>query len=311
MSTHATAQQLVDYVIGASSPADVSALEGHVSSCDDCRERLAAEAELELSLHEVAAAAPKPAMPLVHPPHPRLEQSLLAQPEPRRTHVLLPALLAASVTAALLAVGFLKVNGQPVVEPPPTPPTASAPQTAFAAEAFAPPDERTYVAPSTGTLRLQAQPPAKVHVDGVDRGWTPQTLEVEVGTHHVVFEHDAERKRYSVEVEAGADRRVYSRSSSAPVRSARRGFANRPLAADEGQLQIFAVPFAHVTIDGEEKGATPIMPLAVKAGEHRVTLKFNDRVYASDVKVEPGEVAVVKVDMREQKRAKSAKAATR
>jgi hypothetical protein len=59
MPDHVAASEIEEFVIGALTEDRRARFEEHVASCDECGERLAREARLELALVEVAAAAPR------------------------------------------------------------------------------------------------------------------------------------------------------------------------------------------------------------------------------------------------------------
>jgi hypothetical protein len=290
---HIEQADLAAYVMGETDAVDLEALFAHVAACDECMDRLADEARLELALHEVAERAPRPAAPLVHPPLPRVEAPLLSAEPPRRPPVLLPALLAGTAVAVLIAFGVVKVNGGPaspegesapvaIAAPPPPPPAPPEAPPALAAE-------------DKALLSVNAKPWARVLLDGEDVGVTPLRLSVNAGRYEMVLvdrgEH--ERKKIAVRVAPGERRSVahnFNRDRVAE-RSAE--------LAETGELDVRAFPYATIYVGEERLGTTPMRPLRLKVGRHKIrlenpTLGTHERV----VQVERGKTLRLKVDMR-------------
>jgi serine/threonine-protein kinase len=96
----------------------------------------------------------------------------------------------------------------------------------------------------TGSIKVTANPPAKVYLDGSRRGHqTPYTFTgVTVGTHKLTFSHATlGRVTKSVQVQANK------------VLTVSHTFANM------GKLSVNAKPFGDVYVDGKKRGSTPCM----------------------------------------------------
>jgi hypothetical protein len=139
---------------------------------------------------------------------------------------------------------------------------------------------------SSGRLLLNTKPAVEVQVDGRVVGRTPLAgpLPLTPGKHTVRLVNRAlgVMHKEEVHIEVGKTNRLH------------RVFRT-------GTVQVYAMPFGEVFIDGVSKGLTPLDgPIEVYEGEHaiRVTCSLNGKEKRRKVKVEPGRQLVVKFDLR-------------
>ena len=146
----------------------------------------------------------------------------------------------------------------------------------------------------TGTLLLDATPRARVFVDDISRGLTPVRVDVAAGLHRVRFEGDGTAKSLDVEVTAGQElsrsvdlsgsgpglalvtaRVPAPRPASLPARSAAEPTrpAPAPVAAASGTVNVNALPWAEVWLDGRHIGETPLANVKTSVGTHEILLR--------------------------------------
>ena len=132
-----------------------------------------------------------------------------------------------------------------------------------------------------GVLSLSAAPVAAVTVDGKPRGRTPLELSLPPGEHVVIFEDPTSGLRQT--------RKVTLAAGETKAESWKRGF-----------LSVRASPWGEVFINGESVGITPLPPIELTAGKHKLKVVNSEtrRENAREVEVFPGAEVVVKVDLR-------------
>jgi hypothetical protein len=159
--------------------------------------------------------------------------------------------------------------------PPPTDPPPAPPQVA------APP-----VAPvkKLGKLSVKSEPPAEVRLGDKLMGTTP--LDVEIPLDGPMALSLKKRGYATVEktLTPGPEMSVSEKLSPLP----------------KGRLTLNALPWAHVTIDGEKAPDTPILKMPITAGPHIIKLQCppTGREYKLPVLVNPDEDVRRVVDLR-------------
>lgn len=124
-----------------------------------------------------------------------------------------------------------------------------------AAPTKAVPSQESLLAPSKGVLTVDAKPWADVSVKGRNYGRTPQTInDLDVGTHTVRLDNpDYAPVEKRAKVTAKGSVKVFHEFGGS------------------GRLMINAKPWAHVYLDGDLKGQTPVS-FDVSPGEHVVRI---------------------------------------
>ena len=134
----------------------------------------------------------------------------------------------------------------------------------------------------TGALRLESEPSgAVVDIDGSPRGLTPITVELSPGTHAVVLTHGDDTQQISAAVTAGSTNTHHFRWASAPAAE-----------TAYGRLQVSSDPAgAPVTVDGEQRGVSPLTIDQLEPGDHQVVVQVLGRTHRRTVNVESGATA--------------------
>jgi hypothetical protein len=148
---------------------------------------------------------------------------------------------------------------------------------------------RRYVAPaaapSEGTLMVSTNPPgAHLIVDGVDKGETPVTVKLSPGTHGLELRGDGPPRLMPITMTAGAQLSQYIELPKA--------------AATMGQLQIHTEPAgARVSVDGIERGLSPVTVAPLSPGEHVVEVESDLGSVKQTVAIEAGITASLVVPL--------------
>ena len=134
----------------------------------------------------------------------------------------------------------------------------------------------------TVSLRLESEPSgAVVDIDGSPRGLTPLTVELSPGTHAVALTHGDDTQQISAAVTAGSASTHHFRWTSAPVTE-----------PGVGRLQVSSDPAgAAVTVDGEQRGVSPLTIDELAPGEHQVVVQVLGRTHRRTVSIESGATA--------------------
>lgn len=131
--------------------------------------------------------------------------------------------------------------------------------------------------PRIGTAVIASTPAgAEVYVDGARAGTTPLRLDIEAGRHDVELRFRGQRRTEQVTIERGAE---------TPVAWAMRRV---------GTIQIASTPAgARVTIDGHERGVTPLELNDLPEGAHVVQFESEEGSVTRRVDVDASIIAVV------------------
>ena len=223
----------------------------------------------EPSIALVSEATPVPVAPVVAftPPAVRWNDTPTAEPEPLSEPVVIeaetPWWRSARMVAALVAVAVA--------------------QTAFISWMATRPTENLG---GDGELVVQSRPEgATVVIDDREHGVTPLTVRVSPGTH-------------VLQVRAGsAEPRVIPLQIRAGVQPAQ--YVELQGVATTGVLEVRSEPSkARVTIDGRERGSTPLTLRDVAPGDYQVVLERAGWKSTQVVRVEPGGIAQLVVPIR-------------
>lgn len=136
-----------------------------------------------------------------------------------------------------------------------------------------------------GELVVQSRPvAARVSVDGEERGVTPLTLKLPSGAH-------------VLEVQSGkSEPRVIPLTIQAGVQTAQ--YIELQNVALTGGLDVRSdLPGARVTIDGQNRGTTPVTVRDLAPGEHQVVLEAGGRKVTQAVRIDAGITAQLVVPL--------------
>ena len=137
---------------------------------------------------------------------------------------------------------------------------------------------------TTGTVSVTTVPPgAQIVVDGQARGLAPLTLSLPAGAH-------------TLELRGGSDVRTMPISVSAGQQISQ--YVELAKAATFGRLEVRSEPAgAQVTIDGTERGKSPVAVDALAPGEHSVVLQSDIATVKQTVTIEAGQTASLVVPL--------------
>ena len=166
----------------------------------------------------------------------------------------------------------------PVASPAPSTatPTTSTTSTTSTASAGAFKTPAKPVATGPGTLTITSSPSLALTVDGKDVGEGSATLELPAGKHTVVGTGQGTTVRRAVTLKAGGKESVN-------------------LALEKGALAIDAPPGCDVIVDGKKVGRTPIEPIELFTGQHRIVVKQGVVEYKQTVGIRAGLEMVLSV----------------
>lgn len=136
--------------------------------------------------------------------------------------------------------------------------------------------------PAAGGLRIESDPAgAEVRVDGEVKGRTPLALSVAAGAHTVLVTDGSRRRELSVSVTDG-QQTVYHISLPAAAGAA----------PATGALQVVSDPRgAAVSVDGVDRGVTPLVIGQLTPGDHEVVVRTSAGVQRRTVTVASGATA--------------------
>jgi hypothetical protein len=142
-------------------------------------------------------------------------------------------------------------------------------------------------APQTGQLVVMSQPAGgEVMVDGQRRGVTPLTLALPPGPHAVQLTRGEVTRSVDVAIKPGAESSHYFDLEAAPV------------VPETGQLVVSSEPpGAHVSIDGQVRGITPVTVPDLPAGQHAVVIQGASGQVQRTVTVQRGQSSSLVVSM--------------
>jgi PPM family protein phosphatase len=142
--------------------------------------------------------------------------------------------------------------------------------------------------PSAGTLIVNSVPAgASVKLDGKDAGITPLTLSVPSGTHRLALTLDG-YKNYGLITKIWAGETTIVSVKLVPV-----------FTPKTGTLLVESVPSgASVKLDGKDVGKTPLDPLIVSAGSHKLIFTLTGyKVLSKTVTIKAGQTTTVKAKL--------------
>jgi hypothetical protein len=154
---------------------------------------------------------------------------------------------------------------------------------------FAPKWRMSAAIPQAGQLIVVSQPAGgDVIVDGRLRGVTPLTLSLMPGPHALQLNRGDVSRSIAVTIKAGAETTHYVDLDTRPVPAS-------------GQLVVGSEPpGARVTVDGQERGVTPVTLSDISAGEHTVVIQGASGPVQRSVTVARGQSASLVVSMTGQ-----------
>jgi len=200
----------------------------------------------------------------------------IGEPLPFASSAAAPLQVPAPMTEAGLHAssdGRLAADGRPP-DTAATPIPVAAPKSGRSSRAA----RREREAAATGRLTVHANVPVEVLLDGRRLGRVPlDEVKVPAGR-HVLHLLDAARglsRKVTVRVEAG----------QTTVHRAELG---------TGTLNVDAVPWAEVSVDGVSRGLTPIAGVVLWEGEHRIQLAGPEHTRTITVRVRKGQVTAVR-----------------
>ena len=133
-------------------------------------------------------------------------------------------------------------------------------------------------APATATLAVQSNPPGvPIFVDGIERGMTPARVSLSAGSHILELRGRGVPRVIPVTLTAGAELSQYLEFLDSPA---------------TGQVSIQSEPAgATVTVDGVQRGVTPMTVAELSPGEHQVVLNGQGTSATHKVVVQAGATA--------------------
>jgi hypothetical protein len=173
-----------------------------------------------------------------------------------------------SVVVPLVCLGVLVVGG------------------AIAAPLFVPRWHASTAVATSGRLVVISEPAgAEVRVDGQARGITPLTLSLAAGSHSLRLNRDSITRDIAVAVKAGSEATHYVDLETPPV-------------PEVGQLLVTTEPpGAHVSVDGQPRGVSPVSIADIAPGPHAVSIKSEKGTVQRSVTVERGQTASLVVSL--------------
>jgi hypothetical protein len=137
---------------------------------------------------------------------------------------------------------------------------------------------RPVAAPAMATLAVQSNPPGvPIFVDGIERGMTPARVSLTPGSHILELRGRGVPRVIPVTLTAGAELSQYLEFLEAP---------------STGQISIQSEPSgATVTVDGVERGVSPVTVADLTPGEHEVVMQGQGTTSKHKVVVQAGATA--------------------
>jgi len=137
-------------------------------------------------------------------------------------------------------------------------------------------------APQAGRLTIDTRPAAaEVLIDGERRGLTPLTLSLSPGAHSIAVRNGRDERVVPLTIAAGADVTQYFDMKTEPaVVSGRVSITTDP-------------PGARVSVDGQQRGTSPLTVADLTPAEHRVTVTSAAGSAERTVSVTAGGIASV------------------
>jgi hypothetical protein len=134
---------------------------------------------------------------------------------------------------------------------------------------------------ATGGLRVESDPAgAAVDIDGSPRGITPLTIDLAPGAHAVTVTHGDDVQQLKALVTAGT------------VNTHHLQWAAPPTPAATGRLEVSSEPAGvSVSVDGEQRGSSPLSLDNLTPGSHQVSVQIAGRTQKRTVTIEAGATA--------------------
>lgn len=149
---------------------------------------------------------------------------------------------------------------------------------------------RRYARPSsavmtTGSLMVNTNPPgAQVSIDGEERGLTPLNLTLDAGAHVLEVRGAGEPRTIPITITAGSQVSQYIELPGGVIPG--------------GRLQVRTEPSgARVTVDGMQRGTSPLMVDDLLPGEHAIVLESDFGSVKQTVTIEAGTTASLVVPL--------------
>jgi hypothetical protein len=134
-----------------------------------------------------------------------------------------------------------------------------------------------------GTFAVETEPAgADVIIDGQSRGSSPLKVSLPLGAHNVIVRHGAEERRVPLKLAAGAE--VVHHVEFSPA---------KPAPMFGGIAVVTDPPGALVLIDGQARGASPVIFTDLPAAEHKVSVSSEAGAAERTVTVRAGETVSV------------------
>jgi hypothetical protein len=140
---------------------------------------------------------------------------------------------------------------------------------------------KTAAPPALGTLSVQTNPPGvAVYVDGIARGNTPARVSLDAGSHILELRGRGVPRSIPVTITAGAEASQYLELPQTP---------------SVGSLLVQSDPAgARVSVDGVDRGTSPVTVADLEPGEHEVLLQAeNGTPVRQKVMIQPGVTASI------------------
>jgi len=147
-------------------------------------------------------------------------------------------------------------------------PDATDPDAALTRAAIAPDAAPRPATPLSGTLQVTCSPQVRVFWRGRDLGQSPLTITIAAGRQRLVLRN--------AQLGINIVRRVTVRAG---------GRSRLETEVQQGALLVKARPWAHVEIDGRRRGTTPMKPIKLYEGHHKVKLINTDKQQAHETEV--------------------------
>jgi len=157
---------------------------------------------------------------------------------------------------------------------------------AVAAVIFIPKWQASAAVVPSGKLVVMSEPAgAEVRVDGQLRGVTPLNLSLPAGPHSLQLDRASVTRSIAVGVKADSEATHYVDLQTVPV-------------AEVGQLFVTTEPAgAHVSVDGQPRGVSPVSIGNIPPGQHAVSIKSDKGTVQRSVTVERGQTASLVVSL--------------
>jgi hypothetical protein len=142
----------------------------------------------------------------------------------------------------------------------------------------------TASAAGEGGLRVESDPlGAEVKLNGSPKGTTPLSLSVPAGQYTLTVQKGTNVKQLPASVTSGAVTVYHVTWADNPAAVAAVETGNLAVATDP--------PGSDVSVDGEERGVSPVTLRNIPTGQHRVVVRSKGTTYTRTVQIEAGATA--------------------